>query len=94
MAARSAAEAAANNAAECAKRTEALTLEVRKVGHLPRERSTSREEQLLARDIREANASGLLKDFEVELEEVAAADECKRTIVVATNHKASFEALY
>ena len=82
-------------AAEHAQSAEALMDSVRKLGHLPKEsQSKSQEEQLLARDIREAKASGLLKAFEEELDEIAAADERRRTIVVATDHKASLEALY
>ena len=45
--------------------------QVRKLGHLPRESQSHPQEQLLARQLREAKAKDLLVAFEEELEDFA-----------------------
>ena len=67
---------------------------MRKLGRLPKEsQSKSREEQLLARDLREAKASGLLKAFGEELQELASDDHAAEAASTAAEHAQRAEAL-
>ena len=79
-------------ATEHAKKVEDLMQQVRALGHLPTEHKP--EEDLLAQQLRKARAAGLMVAHEVEWKTVAAADEQRRAMIVATEHKQSLEAFY
>ena len=82
-----------SNATEQAQHAEALMQQVRKLGHLPRETRASPEEQRLARDLRDARASGLLKTFEKELRDLALKDDEVAVARTATEHAQRVEVL-
>ena len=60
-----------SNATERAQHAESLMLQVRNLGHYPRESLSEPEEQLLAQQLRKAKANGLLVAYEEELEDFA-----------------------
>ena len=61
-------------AKERARQAEALMQQVRELGHLPQETESKPEDQLLARQLRDARVNGFLEDFEEELEDMARKD--------------------
>jgi hypothetical protein len=58
--------------------------QVRKLGHLPRESQSEPQEQLLAQQLRKAEAHGLLVAYEEELRQIAAADAKAMSMRLAT----------
>ena len=73
-----------STATEHAQHAESLMQQVRKLGHLPRESQSEPQEQLLARQLRDAKANGLLVAFEEELRQIAAADAKAMSMRLAT----------
>jgi hypothetical protein len=80
-------------AADESQHAEALMQQVRALGRMPRE-SNNPKECRLAHDVRQARTTGLMNAYELELKSIAAADECRRAIVVATERKRSLETFY
>ena len=78
-----------SNATERAQHAESLMLQVRNLGHYPRESLSEPEEQLLAQQLRKAKANGLLVAYEEELEDFAA----KLSARIATEHAKRVESL-
>jgi hypothetical protein len=76
--------AATRTAAEHAQHAQSLMQQVRKLGHLPRESQSKPHEQVLARQLRDAKASGFLVAYEEELRHIAAADAKAVTMRLAT----------
>ena len=76
--------AATRTATEHAQQAQSLMQQVRELGHLPRESQSKPHEQVLARQLREAKANGLLAAFEEELRHMAAADANAITMRLAT----------
>ena len=93
MAAKDAEAAHTRTATEHAQHAEALMQQVRALGRLPKE-SNDPKERRLARDLREARDTGLMTAQEPELKSIEAADERRRTIAAATEHKGYLEAFY
>ena len=75
---------ATHTATEHAQQAQSLMQQVRKLGHLPRESQSKPHEQVLARQLREATANGVLAAFEEELRHMAAADAKAITMRLAT----------
>jgi acetolactate synthase regulatory subunit len=76
--------AATRTATEHAQHAQSLMQQVRKLGHLPRESQSKPHEQVLARQLRDAKASGFLVAYEEELRHIAAADAKAVTMRLAT----------
>ena len=68
--------------------------QVRKLGHLPRESQSKPHEQVLARQLRDAKASGFLVAYEEELRHIAAADAKAVTMRLATERAREVTALH
>ena len=84
---------AASTATEHAKKAEGLMQQVRALGRMPKENHDPKEDHL-AHDLRKARATGLMTAHEPELTSIAAADERRRLIAVATERKKSLAAFY
>ena len=85
--------AAASTATEHAQHAEALMQQVHALARMPKE-SNDPKESRLARELRDARATGLMSAHEPELMSIAAADECRRVIAAATERKKSLAAFY
>ena len=84
---------AASTATEHAQQAEGLMQQVRALGRMPRE-SHDPKECRLARQLRDALATGLMIAHEPELASIEAADERRRVIAAATERKKSLAAFY
>ena len=84
---------AASTATEHAQHAEALMQQVHALARMPKE-SNDPKESRLARELRDARATGLMSAHEPELMSIAAADECRRVIAAATERKKSLAAFY
>ena len=67
---------------------------VHKLGHLPRESQSEPQEQMLARQLRDAKANGLLEAFEEELRQIAAADAKAMSMRLATEQARAVTTLH
>ena len=74
-----------STATEHARHAEALMQQVRALGRIPKE-SHDPQECRLARELRDARATGLMIAHEPELAIIEAADERRRVIAAATEH--------
>ena len=86
--------AATRIATEHAKRVESLMQQVRNLGHYPRESQSEPQEQMLARQLRDAKANGLLEAFEEELRQIAAADAKAMSMRLATEQARAVTTLH
>ena len=84
---------AASTATEHAQQAEALMQQVRALGRMPKG-SHDPKECSLARELRDARATGLMIAHEPELASIEAADERRRVIAAATGRKKSLAAFY
>ena len=82
-----------STATEHARHAEALMQQVRALGRIPKE-SHDPKEHRLARELRDARATGLMIAHEPELAIIEAADERRRVIAAATERKKSLAAFY
>ena len=84
---------AASTATEHAQQAEGLMQQVRALGRIPEE-SHDPKECRLARELRDARATGLMIAHEPELAIIEAADERRQVIAAATERKKSLAAFY